>query len=190
VVEASYAGVTSNVNGSVRLANNRAFAVTDGGQLHALDATNFNIGGFVNVTGFPYQTAAAQPIQRPATIHTTSGLAYFGDDSGRLYAVTSAGANSTGYPFVVTSAAITSSPLYVDGSGVVVVGAADGYVYFIDRHNASGNPALFNRYYVGTGSVSSVAYNGSNAQYMVSSSDGKLSFVAASSVPDPTSANE
>jgi hypothetical protein len=123
-------------------------------------------------------------------IHAQSGLAYFGDNSGRLYAVTSAGADSTGYPYSVTGAAITSSPLYISNTGVVALGAADGYVYFIDRHNGSGNPALFNRYYVGTGSVSSVSYNASNAEYMVASSDGKLAFILASSVADPTSANE
>lgn len=190
VVEASYAGVTSNVNGSVRLANNRAYAVTDGGQLHAIDATNFGIGGFANVTGFPYQTAAAVPIQLPAMIYAQTGLAYFGDNSGRLYSVTSAGANETNYPLAVTASAITSSPLYIAGSGVIAMGAADGYVYFIDRHNASGSPALFNRYYVGSGSVSSVSYNSSNSQFMVASSDGKIAFIQASAVPDPTSSNE
>jgi hypothetical protein len=190
VVEASYAGVTSNVNGSVRLANNRAYAVTDGGQVHAIDATNFGVGGFVNVTGFPYQTAAAVPIQMPAMLYAQTGLAYFGDNSGRLYSVTSAGANETNYPLSVTASAITSSPLYIAGSGVIAMGAADGYVYFIDRHNASGSPVLFNRYYVGAGSVSSVSYNASNSQYMVASSDGKIAFVQASAVPDPTIANE
>jgi hypothetical protein len=35
-----------------------------------------------------------------------------------------------------------------------------------------------------------VSYNASNAEYMVASSDGKLAFILASSVADPTSANE
>ncbi len=197
VVDAIFTGLTTSVNGSVRLQNNRAYAVTNGGQLHALDATNFGIGGFTNVSGYPYQTTAAVPIQAPAWIDSASGVAYFGDDSGKLYSVSSAGALATGYPYTVSSSAITSSPLYIPGTGIVVTGAADGFVYFIDRHNASGNPNLFSRYYVGAGAVTNVSYNNNTAQYMVSSqwtsaanNDGKLAFINASSVTDPTSSTE
>ena len=67
-------------------------------------------------------------------------------------------------------------------------------MYFIDRHNAAGNPNLFSRYYIGTGSVTNVTYNSSTAQYMVSSTgssfDGTLAYINASSVTDPTSSHE
>jgi hypothetical protein len=190
VVQATYNSLTSSVNGSVRVNGTRAYAVTSGGQLYALDATNTGTGGFTTLTGFPYQTAAASPIQAPAYTDSNTGVSFFGDDTGRLYSVTSAGAATSGYPYVVTSAAITSSPLYISGSGVVALGAADGYLYFVDRRNAAGNPSLFNRYYVGTGAVSWVAYDANSASYMVSSQDGKLSFVARSLVSDPTAAYE
>lgn len=72
----------------------------------------------------------------------------------------------------------------------VAVGAADGFVYFIDRHDASSAPAVFRRYYVGLGNVASLAYDVSSAQYMASSSGGRLSFISASSVADPTGARE
>lgn len=189
-VQATYSSLTSSVNGSVRVVGTRAYAVTNGGQLYALDATNTGTGGFTTISGFPYQTAAASPIQAPAWTDFYSDVSYFGDDTGRLYSVTSGGAATTGYPYVVTSAAITSSPLYIAGSGVVALGAADGFLYFVDRRNAAGNPSVFNRYYVGTGAVSWVAYDANSASYMVSSQDGKLSFVAKSLVSDPTAAYE
>ncbi len=84
VIESTFSGLTAGVNGSIRLANNRAYAVTDNGQLHALDAINFTSGGFTNVSGYPYQTTAGVPIQAPAWIDSTSQDAYFGDDSGKL----------------------------------------------------------------------------------------------------------
>jgi hypothetical protein len=67
------------------------------------------------------------------------------------------------------------------------VGAADGYVYFIDRHNGSNSPQIFKKYFAGAGSVSSVAYNYSTSDYMVSTNDGRLVFIKASDVPDLTS---
>ncbi len=97
----------------------------------------------------------------------------------------------------MSSSAITSSPLYLPRSGVLATGAADGFVYFVDRHNASGNPSVFTRYYVGPGAVTNVSYNSNTSQYMISSkwtsataNDGKLLYVNYSDVLDPTSANE
>jgi hypothetical protein len=188
VVESSLA-LSSSVNRSVRLVNDRAYAVTAAGQLHALNATAFGVGAFVNVSGFPYATAFGASIQAPAYI-TPTGFAYFGDDTGRLYSVTSAGASESNYPLAVSTFAITASPLYIGKSGVIAVGAADGFVYFIDRHDASSSPAVFTRYYVGQGNVASLAYDAAGAQYMATSGDGKLSFISASSVADPTSARE
>jgi hypothetical protein len=194
---ASFTGATTDVNDAVvlmsslgtgSLATTYAYAVTSGGQLEKLDALNFNSGAFTNVTGFPYQTAAAKPIKFSPWIDINTAAAYFGDDGGSVYVVTSAGAAFTGFPLSISaSIKITSSPFYRSGGGVIAVGASDGYLYFIDRNNGSA-PNVFKRFFVtSAGSISSVSYNPNNSTYMVSSSDGKLVFVNASDVTDPTS---
>jgi hypothetical protein len=190
-VSASFSGATDSVNDAVMLVNNRAYAVTDGGALHVLDALNFNAGGFTNLAGFAYQTAAAKPIKFASWVDSQSSYAYFGDDGGNLYVVNASGAALTGFPFSISSSIkITSSPLYLGGSGVIAVGADDGYLYFIDRNNGSG-PSLFKRFFVtGAGSVSSVSYNRNLSAYMVASSDGKLTLVNGADVVDPTSASQ
>lgn len=185
-VNSSFSGVTANVNDASALVSDRVYAVTDGGTLHVLDAANFDPGGFTNLGGFPYQTGTTKAISRAPWVDYYSRTAYFGDDSGALYAVTSSGANLSGFPYSLSaSIKITSSPLYL--RGVIAVGANDGSLYFIDRQNASSTPNLFKRFFVTNGgSVSTVAYNSNTQSYMVSSSDGKLVFVSGSDVTDPT----
>ena len=145
VVDASFNGPTSNVNDSVVLSRNRAYAVTDGGKLYVLDASNFGVGGFTNLAGSPYVAAAAKAIKSAPWVDYTTGNAYFGDDGGNLYAVTSAGANlNSGYPFVVSaSIKLSSSPMYRRGGGVIAVGGNDGYVYFVDRNNMPSDTVVF-----------------------------------------------
>ena len=184
------AGLTTAVNDAVVLVNGRAYAVTDGGQIEALDALNFNSGGFVNVTGFPFQTAAAKPIKFAPWVDHTDNSAYFGDDGGNVYVLTTAGATMAGYPFLTSGAGplikITSSPIYLQNSGVIAVGADDGYLYFIDRTNGTA-PNIFKRFFVtGAGSVSSVSYDNNLSAYMVASSDGKLTLINGADVVDPT----
>jgi hypothetical protein len=187
MVESSFNGATSNVNDSIRLIGGRAYAVTDGGTMHVLDALNLGVGAF-NTPLFSYQTADAVPIKFSPYIEALSNVAYFGDNGGKLYVVNPTNTLLSGFPFALSGAPqITSSPVYLPNSGVVAVGASDGYVYFIDRQNGSNTPVLIKKYYVGTGSVSSVAYNYANQSYMVSSSDGKLSMISSTDVPDPTS---
>jgi hypothetical protein len=185
--DASFSGVTATVNDSVRFVNAHAYAVTDGGTLHVIDALNFGVGAFKNITSFPYQTTAASPIKFSPFVDYNTGYAYFGDDSGKLYVVTNAGALlNGGYPFSLgASIKVTSSPVYLVGGGVIAVGANDGYLYFVNR-NGSGTPAIFKRYFVSSAaSVSSVSYDYNISAYMVSSSDGKLMFIDGADVPDP-----
>jgi hypothetical protein len=184
----SFSGVTDTVNGSMALVNGRAYAATDGGKIHALDALNFNTGGFVNVSGFPYQTAAAKPIKQAPEVEFSTGASYFGDDGGNLYYLGSDGVLATGYPLALTSTnKITSTPMYLTGGGVIAVGADDGYLYFVDRNNGAG-PSVFKRYFVtsNNNSVSSVSYDAGASMYMVSSSDGHLTYINAADVIDPT----
>jgi hypothetical protein len=182
-VDASYTGETTSFNDAVVLINTRAYAVSDAGKLHALDALNFNSGGFTDVTGFPYQTAAAQPIKFSAWIDYATTDAYFGDNSGNVYTVSTAGALRTGFPVSLGAVQVTSSPIYRTGTGVIAVGASDGYLYFIDRSAG----AVFDRFFVSSsGTVSSVSYDPHISAFMVASSDGKLVFVNGADVTDPT----
>ncbi|HVR02929.1 MAG TPA: hypothetical protein VMT47_12405 [Polyangia bacterium] len=192
-VNASFSGPTSNVNDSIVLTNDRAYAVTDGGKMYVLDAANFAAGGFTNVAGAPYVTAAAKAIKDAPWVDYKTNDAYFGDDGGNVYAVTSAGASiNAGFPFVLSSSVkLSSSPMYLHGGGVIAIGANDGFVYFIDRNNGSNAPAVFKRFFVtGAGTVSSVSYNSNTSQYLVSSSDGKLVFINGADVKDPTAGTQ
>jgi hypothetical protein len=186
-VDASYSGSTTSINGGVVLVNGRAYAVSDGGAAYALAALSFSSGGFTDLTGFPYQTAAAKPIKNAPWVDYRTNNAYFGDDGGNVYGIDGAGAALTGFPFSISgSIKITSTPIYLVNSGVIAIGADDGYLYFIDRNNGAG-PSVFKRFFVSNGgSVSSVSYNTNTSAYMVSSSDGHLTFINGSDVPDPT----
>jgi hypothetical protein len=183
-VDADYSGATTNINGAIVIVSNHAYASSDAGKMYALDALNFASGGFTTITGFPYQTAAAAAIKFAPWVDSTS-TAYFGDDSGKLYDLSSAGSLATGYPVSISSSKITSTPIYRSGGGVIGVGANDGYAYFVDRSAAS----IFKRFFVTSTSnaVSSVSYDSNIAAYMVSSSDGKLVFINGADVTDPTS---
>ena len=192
-INASFSGVTTSVNGSVVLManNSRAYAVTDGGTLHVLDAATLTVGAFKNLTGFPYQSAAASPIKAAPYVDYKTSNSYFGDNTGKLYVVTSTGTNLPGYPFSLGSLQVTSAPAYLSGGGVIAVGASDGYLYFVDRNSGSNVPKIFRRYFVtSAGAISSVSYDFNTSEYMVSSSDGKLMFVNGTDVVDPTSAVE
>jgi hypothetical protein len=191
VVDATFSsGVTATVNDSVRFeSNNHAYAVTDGGTMHVLDALNFGTGAFKDVTHFPYQTTAASAIKFAPYVDYKTSYAYFGDDAGKLYIVTDVGALlNAGYPFSLGAIKVTSSPVYLPGGGVVAVGANDGYLYFVDRNSGSSVPNIFKRYFVtSAGSISSVSYDYNTSEYMVASSDGRLMFVNGTDVHDPTS---
>ncbi|MDB4981179.1 MAG: hypothetical protein JWM82_1931 [Myxococcales bacterium] len=177
------ATTTTAFNGGINLVSSRAYAVNDGGKLYVLDASSFGTGGFTTLTGYPYSSAAASPIKAFPFVDSFSSYAYFGDNSGKLYVVTLAGANLTGYPYALTGAPqLTSTPLYRRAGGTIAVGASDGYVYFINRHDAANAPQIRKRYFVGAGSVSSVSYNSNSSQYMAASSDGRMTFINVADV--------
>lgn len=160
--------------------------------MHVLDASNFGPGAFKNLTGFPYQSAAASAIKAAPWVDYRTSYAYFGDDGGNLYVVTNAGADLTGYPFSISAPIkMSSSPMYRPSTGVIVAGANDGYLYFVDRHNASNVPRVFKRYFItSSGTVSTVSYDSNISSYLVASSDGKLAYISAADVSDPTPGTE
>jgi hypothetical protein len=182
LVDTDFNGSTTNINGGINLVNNRAYAVTDAGKLYVLNASSFTTG-FTTLAGFPYSSVAAAPIKAYPFVDGATNNAYFGDTSGKLYVVTSTATNLAGYPYSIAGAPqLLSTPLYLRGSGTIAVGAADGYVYFINRHDGANNPQIRKRFFVGTGSVSTVSYNSTSGQYMAASSDGHLTFISASDV--------
>ncbi len=181
-VDTDFSSSTSNVNGGVNFMNDRAYAVTDAGKLYVLDASSFT-GGFTTLTGFPYSSVAASPIKSYPFVDGSTNNAYFGDNAGKLYVVTSAAADLVGYPYsIVGTPQLLSTPLYRRTSGTIAVGASDGYVYFVNRHDASNNPQIRKRYFVGTGSVSTISYNSNSAQYMAATSDGHMTYISAADV--------
>ncbi|HVZ70898.1 MAG TPA: discoidin domain-containing protein [Polyangia bacterium] len=179
-VLSSYTGATTNVNG-LNLINNRLDFVTQGGGLYELDVSNFASGTFTTFTGFPYTGASA--IGAPPFADPATNYAYFADAGGKLYVVTPTGAALTGYPYTIAGTpAITSTPYYKRSSGTIAVGAANGYAYFINRHDASNNPQIRKQYFVGAGSVTAISYNSNTSQYMAASSDGHMTYINASDV--------
>jgi hypothetical protein len=187
------------VNASMAIVSNVLYAVTNDGNLYGLDASNFTSGGFKNVTGTGtnplFSTGASKPIGGGPWVDASASLIYLADDGGSLYVVTTAGAlyqphppTLTKFPFTVSSGHKLSKPLYRSSSGVIAVGADDGYVYFVDRDSdGAGTPKIFKRFFVtSSGQVSAVAYDSGASIFMVSSSDGKLMFINAVDVTDPT----
>ena len=138
-----------DVNGAIVIQASRAYAVNDAGTIFVIDALNFGTNGFTTIRT-PYTTTAASPIKFSAWVDANSA-AFFGDNAGNVYDYLSTGALAAGFPVSVGTAQITSSPLYRQDSGVIAVGASDGYVYFVDRSAAS----VFKRFFVtGAGTVS------------------------------------
>jgi hypothetical protein len=191
VVDASCLQATASIGGSTRLVNSVLYAGDGNAKLHAIDALNFGTGGFVNKSGFPYQdTARHSPVTLGAIsgaplIDTTIGRIFFGDADGHLYQLTTAGALVANYPIKVGSSSITTSPVYISNSGVVVVGDSGGNVYYVDQKNASSAPAVFYTETLG-GAVSSISWDPSSAQYMVGTSTGQFELLAAKPDPTPT----
>jgi hypothetical protein len=185
-VDASYNGSTTNINGAIVLVNNVAYGASSGGTVYAINAFGASSGGFINVTGFPYTTTAKSAIMFSPWVDNYDSTIYFGDSSANVYYLTSSGTLTSGYPLQVSTTSgvtITSTPLYRHGSGVICVGASDGYMYFIDRSGVD----VFKRFFVSaSGSVSSIAYDSAASVFMASSSDGKLVYVNAADVTDPT----
>jgi beta-glucanase (GH16 family) len=183
-IDASYTGSTTNVNDGVNVINNRVFAVTQGGKLFVLDAFNFGVGGFTTRAGFPYASSPSKPIAASAYLDPFTNTAYFGDAAGRLFVVTDTGASlSASYPYQLAGAStVMGTPLYLSGSGTIAIGASDGYVYFVNRRDATGTPALRKRFFAGSGAVTAISYDVSAARYMAASSDGHLTFISAADV--------
>ncbi len=96
--------------------------------------------------------------------------AYWGDASGRLYAVRQNGTGGTlidGFPLQLatgTGSIITAAPLYF--TGVIVVGNQAGDLFVVNQRTVSGGtPAIVQRYNVG-GPISSVSRDNQNARYI------------------------
>jgi hypothetical protein len=185
---------STSIGSSTRLANSILYAGDGSAKLHALDAMNLGVGGFVNKSGWPYQDSNATrhspvtvgAIQGAPWVDTAAGRLFYGDNDGHLYQLTTAGALVTNYPIrLTTTNQLRSSPIYLSGSGVVVIGDSGGNVYYVDVKNASSAPALM---YTTTlsGAVSSISYNANTAQYMVGTASGVLEMLPVKVDPTPT----
>lgn len=164
----------------------RVFAGDDGGNVWALDPSNFTgtnkawsyqVSGDV-IKSSPYYDSGTNTIQ-------------FGTEAGQVIALGSTGALLTGYPYTpgTASDSIRSAPLYQ--AGILAVGTTTGKLFFIDRSTGSGT-ALIRQYSFGsTESVSGIAFDKNTSRYLVSTSsasakDGRL--YTFDLIADPTSA--
>jgi hypothetical protein len=191
-IESSYStGLTVDVN-AMTMVNNRLHAVTAGGKLYEINALNFTAGGFTTYTGFPYSDSGASPIVAQPFVDPFSDYAYFGDSAGKVYIVSKAGVSfsATKYPYTFATGTV-GTPLYRKASGTIAVGASDGYVYFLNRQDASGNPQIRKRYFVcgkdpaganpSATSVTTVSYNSNSSQYMVAC-NGNMTYIPSADV--------
>jgi hypothetical protein len=186
MINASYSdtapATTFKINDSLRIAKNHLYGVDDGGYVYKLDAST-GTGSFTAMSGFPYRTAAQSPIQHAPFVDSTAEVIYFGDNAGNLHALNSDGTPYSGFPYVVdASIQLSSTPYY--RLGVIAIGGSDGYLYLVDR-NAGTGPAVFTRFYVGAQAVSTVGWNSSKTEYMVSTLDGQLTFAPFQADPTP-----
>jgi outer membrane protein assembly factor BamB len=69
------------------------------------------------------------------TLYPENQIVYYGDHNGRFYAVNA----STGKRIWMyqTGDRILSSPTLVVGTGTVIIGSRDGYVYLLDSENGT-----------------------------------------------------
>jgi hypothetical protein len=185
---------TTSFGSSARLVNSILYAGDGNAKMHALDAMNLNSGGFINKSGWPYQdsnatrhaTVTVGAIQGAPWVDTNISRLFYGDNDGHLYQLSTAGVIATNYPIRLTTAnQLRTSPLYLAGSGVVVIGDSGGNVYYVDVKNASGSPAVFYTETL-TGAVSSIAYNGNTRQFMVGTASGAFEMLPVKTDPTPT----
>jgi hypothetical protein len=185
---------TTSIGLSTRLVNDVLYAGDGSAKMHALDAMNLNSGGFINKSGWPYQdsnatrhtTVTVGAIQGAPWVDTNAGMLFYGDNDGHLYRLSTAGVLATNYPIrLTTTNQLRTSPIYISGSGVVVIGDSGGNVYYVDVKNASSAPAVFYTYPL-TGAVSSISYDSKAKQYMVGTASGALEMLPVKADPTPS----
>ena len=172
MVNATCTQATSSVNGATRLGSNVLYAGDSAGKLHGIDAFNFISGGFVNKTGFPYQdTVGGAAINTAPYFDRTNSMIYFGDSSGYLHGVSTAGSQVA--QLQVSSSAL-SSPLTVT-TGKVLVGDAAGNIYYVNTSTST--YSVYFTESLGSGTVTSITYDADSAQYMAATSAGRLVYL-------------
>ncbi|HVZ74338.1 MAG TPA: hypothetical protein VHJ20_18285 [Polyangia bacterium] len=187
-IDAAYSsGIASNIVG-MNLLNNRLTFVTANAKLYELDASKTLTGSFTVINpSFPYVPTGAGTVSASPFYDAWSNVAYYGDSSGKLYAVSATPAALTNYPYSVPGApSITTTPYYKKLSGTIAFGGSDGYAYFINRHDASNNPQIRKKVYVGAGAVTAVSYNSNASQYMAASADGHMTYINESDIGTDT----
>ncbi|HXI60836.1 MAG TPA: LamG domain-containing protein [Polyangia bacterium] len=198
VADNSNPGSSNAVNGRITVLSNVLYAGDDNGYFWSLDPdVNFAASGgtFKNWSYHDATNHASCGGVCQVKSHYVDPVltrVYYGDQDGHVYVLSAAGAAVTGYPWRPgsSSEAFATAPLY--RSGVIVIGATDGFLYVIDQSWNGSAPKLIQTYrFGGTGTaVSGVAYDANSGAYMVStanatSKDGRLYYLTASTDPTP-----
>jgi hypothetical protein len=185
-------GITTSVGGHITAYNNTLYLSEDNGKVWALNNSSL-------ASTWSYQdtdatrhpggcTAASQCTVKNLWYDWPSNQVIYGDQDGHVYSVNN-GVLSAGYPWRPGTSAdqFLTAPIVMSSAGVVVMGAANGNVYFIDRSTGTG-PALI-RTVVLPGAPSTIAYNnsanGGTGAVMIGTADGKLFYLAPESDPTP-----
>ncbi|MBI2890356.1 MAG: hypothetical protein HYY13_06175 [Nitrospirae bacterium] len=177
-----------NVNGLMSLVSTRLYVGDDGGRMHGLNASS----GLANLGGYPYRDTTnhavgdldncVYPITAAPYVTYGSWKVVYGDGDGHFYVLNSTGVPLGGYPFRPggLSSVFTNGGLSL--SGVIVVGNANGKVYYIDESAAS----VFKTYDFGPGvTIGQVAYNANQQKFMIGTSGGGLYFLNKEADPTP-----
>ncbi|MBI2889592.1 MAG: hypothetical protein HYY13_02295 [Nitrospirae bacterium] len=181
------ASALHNVNGLTTLLGGRIHVGDDGGRMHGLD----NASGLANLGSYPYRDTTnhsvanldncVYPITAAPYVKWGNWRVEYGDADGHFYVLDTTPAAVTGYPFRPggSTSAFTNGGLLI--SGVMVVGNANGKVYYIDESAAN----VIQTYDFGSGvTIGQVGYNSGQQKFMIGTSDGGLYFL--NKVNDPT----
>ncbi|MBI2890199.1 MAG: hypothetical protein HYY13_05385 [Nitrospirae bacterium] len=178
-----------HVNSTLTLMSNKVYGGDDGGRMHGVD--NGTVG-LPNLSGYPYRDTTNHTVgdldnclykitAAPYVTYSTWKVEY-GDSDGHFYVLSSSGTPQSGYPFRPggSTAAFTNGGLML--SGVMVVGNANGKLYYIDESAAN----LFLTYDFGSGvAIGQVGYNSNQQKFMIGTSNGGLYFLNKETDPTP-----
>jgi hypothetical protein len=186
-------GTTTTINGRVVGYVDSIYFPEDNGKVWSISAGSLATAWSyqdTNATRHPGGcTAASQCTVKNVWYDSYMARMVFGDKDGHVYNVNASGP-ATGYPFRPGTAADVFQAAPAVYAGVLVIGAANGNVYFIDKNNGTTGPTLL-RTVVLPAAPSSISYNttanGGSGAFVATTADGKLFYMAPQTDPTPSS---
>jgi hypothetical protein len=197
------AAPTADVSGRVTVVGAVAYILDTKGKMWTFDSTSSSLtaGWYYQDTGTTNHAAScasdANCLAKNMYLDPATSRVYWGDKDGHVYGVynnAGTGTTLTGFPFRPGSSSdvFETAPLFrslgTNLGSIIVIGAQNGNVYFIDRYNGSTGPAMYRKYEFGS-AVSSISYDrnsSTDGEYMIATANGRLYYISSTWVPDPT----